>query len=432
MNSNVFKRIYGDYETVEFKDEDINIIKTIYKNMNFEAAMQLCELVDISLDDAILDVEELFITLKYCYSGYEYFNQFVNFSDIKYNIINELKELNVNLIGTNQLASIITKYLEKNIIDGHFSFVTKDQVFPVYKPYLAYVTSIIVEECDDDYKVIKGNKKLPLGTIISKNFLEDKLLPTLTILSNKNCYLIGVYSNIKVETITIDNIKLNAHILNADKYERNFPNYIYKFNEHKTYNLLQSKKYNIYENKEEYLKKFHEFGVKSKMKKVVIFDIAGNRGGWSAYPEEFIKGLNEYSHWKTDVAIIKNDIFGNEKNKKNYEILYGEDYDRSKGTFEGTLYVVINKKTSSSGEAAAAHAKSCRNVVFVGSASAGIGLFGDIKSYLLTRSKIYVSIPYKVYFESKKEGKGFLPNYWIDSKNPTKYLEKWLKYNNKI
>ncbi len=432
MDSNIFKRIYGDYEAIDFKDEDINIVKTIYKNMNFEAAMQLCELVDISLDDAILDVEELFITLKYCYSGYEYFNQLVNFNDIKYSIINELKELGVNLIDTNQLASIITKHLKKHIIDGHFTFITKDQVFPIYKPYLAYVTNVIVEECGNDYKVIKGNKKLPLETIISKNFLEDKLLPTLTILSNKNCYLIGVYSNVKVETITIDNVKLNTHILNADGYERNTPDYIYKFNEHKTYNLLKSKKYLIHENKEEYLKKFYEFGVKSKNKNVVIFDIAGNRGGWSAYPDEFVKGLNGYSHWKTDIAIIKNDIFGNENNKKNYEILYGKDYDTSKGSFDGTLYVVMNKKTSSSGEAAIAHTKSCRKVVFVGSASAGIGLFGDIKSYLLTRSKIYISIPYKVYFENKEEGKGFLPNYWIDSKNPTKYLEKWLKHNNKI
>ena len=88
-----------------------------------------------------------------------------------------------------------------------------------------------------------------------------------------------------------------------------------------------------------------------------------------------------------------------------------------------------NKMTASSGEAAIAHAHSCRNVVFVGSASAGVGLFGDIKSYLLTRSKIYISIPYKVFYEGKEEGKGFLPNYWIDSKNPTKYLEKWLKHN---
>ena len=173
-------------------------------------------------------------------------------------------------------------------------------------------------------------------------------------------------------------------------------------------------------------------GAKSKNKNVVIFDIAGNRGGWSAYPEEFIKGLNDYSHWKTDIAIIQNDIFGNEKNKKEYELLYADDYDTSKGTFDGTLYVVANKMTASSGEAAIAYAYSCKNVVFVGSASAGVGLFGDIKSYLLPRSKIYISIPFKVFFEGKEEGKGFLPDYWIDSKNPTKYLEKWLKYNNKI
>lgn len=44
MDSNIFKRIYGDYEAIEFKDEDINIVKTIYKNMNFEAAMNFVNL----------------------------------------------------------------------------------------------------------------------------------------------------------------------------------------------------------------------------------------------------------------------------------------------------------------------------------------------------------------------------------------------------
>ena len=429
MDSNTFKRIYGEYKSVEFKNEDINIVKNIYRDINFQEATKLCELVDLSLDDAILDVEELFITLKYCYSGYEYFSQFVDFNDIKNNIINELKDLNENIINTNTLARIIAKNIKKYINDGHFSFETQNQYFPTYKPYLAYVTGIIVEEYNNDYKVIKGSKKLPLGTTISRDLLEDKLLPTLTILSNKKCYLIGIYSNKKIETIKIDNIELKTRLINADKYEENNPEYIYKFNEHKTYNLLQSKKYAIYENTKEYLKLFYEMGIKSKNKDVVIFDIAGNRGGWSAYPDEFIKGLNEYSHWKTDVAIIKNDVFENEKNKKNYEVLYEDNYDTSKGKFDGTLYVITNKMTASSGEAAIAHAQSCRNVVFVGSASAGVGLFGDIKSYLLTRSKIYISIPYKVFYEGKEEGKGFLPNYWIDSKDPTKYLEKWLKHN---
>lgn len=432
MDSNTFKKIYGEYKSVEFKEEDINIIKNIYKDMNFQDATQLCELVDLSLEDAILDVEELFITLKYCYSGFEYFSQFVDFNDLKDNIINELKELNENTINTNALAKIIAKNISRHVNDGHFGFETKNQYFPTYKPYFAYVTGIIVEENDNDYKVIKGNKKLPLGIIISKSSLEDKLLPTITTLSNKKCYLIGVYSNKKIENINIDNIELKARLLNADKYEENNPDYIYKFTEHRTYNLLQSKKYAIYENTKEYLKTFNELGVKSKNKNVVIFDIAGNRGGWSAYPEEFIKGLNDYSHWKTDIAIIQNDIFGNEKNKKEYELLYADDYDTSKGTFDGTLYVVTNKMTASSGEAAIAHAYSCKNVVFVGSASAGVGLFGDIKSYLLPRSKIYASIPFKVFFEGKEEGKGFLPDYWLDSKNPTKYLENWLKHNNKI
>ena len=162
MDSNTFKRIYGEHKAVELKDEDINIIKNIYKEMNFQEATQLCELVDLSLKEAILDVEELFITLKYCYSGYEYFSQFVDFNDIKNNIINELKELNEKIINTNALAKIIAKNIRRYVNDGHFGFETKTSVFPTYKPYRAYVTGIIVEEYGNDYKVIKGNKKLPL------------------------------------------------------------------------------------------------------------------------------------------------------------------------------------------------------------------------------------------------------------------------------
>ena len=93
MDSNTFKRIYGEYKSVEFKNEDINIVKNIYRDINFQEATKLCELVDLSLDDAILDVEELFITLKYCYSGYEYFSQFVDFNDIKNNIENKQAQL---------------------------------------------------------------------------------------------------------------------------------------------------------------------------------------------------------------------------------------------------------------------------------------------------------------------------------------------------
>lgn len=35
MYSNIFKRIYGDYKAIDFKDEDINIVKTIANFNNF-------------------------------------------------------------------------------------------------------------------------------------------------------------------------------------------------------------------------------------------------------------------------------------------------------------------------------------------------------------------------------------------------------------
>ncbi len=89
----------------------------------------------------------------------------------------------------------------------------------------------------------------------------------------------------------------------------------------------------------------------------------------------------------------------------------------------------MNKWVASSGEAAIAYAKSCKNVVFIGSASSGMGQYGDCKTYQLINSKIIITLGYKVFQMQFDEGKGYIPDYWIDSSNPLKYLQKWLKTN---
>lgn len=431
MNISEFKRLYENYDPIRFEDNDIEVVNNAYKDINIYELMELSEEVDLSLADAILDTEQLFLILKYCYSGYEFHNEIKDFNSIKEDIITNIKNLNLDVISNLTLAEVISKELKKYVNDGHLGLQAGNNYFKFIKLHLAYVTGVIVEEFGDSYRVIKGNKQLAVNSILQKKSVEGKLLPTISVLSNNKCYLIGIHSDEKIKSINVDGIDLKTRLLHSYKYEYESPDYILKFNEYDNYNILKSKKYAISENYRDYLKQFNEMGAKSRNKKITVFDVAGNRGGWSAYPEEFIKGLNEYSHWKTDVAIIKNDAFKNAKNEKQYEIILNDAYDTSKGKYEGTLYVVMNKWTASSGEAAVEYAKSCRNVIFVGSDTAGVGLFGDIRGYLLSRSKMVVLVPYKVFLEEgKDEGKGSLPDYWIDSKNPTRYLEKWLKHNN--
>ena len=129
-----------------------------------------------------------------------------------------------------------------------------------------------------------------------------------------------------------------------------------------------------------------------------------------------------------DTAILHSPIVGNSDTDKYYEFKRAPALDLTRSTYDGTLYIVMNKQTGSSAENAISFSKSCKNTITVGSPSAGVGLFGEVRPYRLTNSGIFVLLPYKLFYEDDFEiGKGKFPDYWIDNENPIEYILKCLE-----
>lgn len=74
------------------------------------------------------------------------------------------------------------------------------------------------------------------------------------------------------------------------------------------------------------------------------------------------------------------------------------------------------------------YARNVKNACFVGSATAGCGQFGDNVTYELDNSKIRFRMGYKVFnMDGFDEGKGLLPDYWLDSENPVEDVIEYTK-----
>lgn len=432
MTNTEFIQLYSNFSSIEMDEEiSFRIKKLLFElptSEVFNKSIAVIKETDITKEQALYDIKDFFLAIKYCYSGYEYFSRIVNFDNLKSNLVNLITNCSNENITSIDLGEMLSNQIFDNINDGHFSIVGFGNG-NFAKQWRAYVTSIVVEKDDNNYKVIKGNTKLPIGTLIEGAYLQRKLLPTLMIGKNNDCFLIGVYSKEEINFINVGDIMLNTHIIYADKYEEENCDYIQKYEGNKDYNLFLSKSYMINQNVEEILKEYYKIGLKCRNKDVTVFDIAGNRGGNSRFPQNFIKGLNDYAYWQSGCAVLVNPIFNPNTNSKSYSIeSYPEEYEYFKSKYNGTLYVIMNKWTGSSGEAAVSYANSCKNVILMGSATGGIGTFGDAKLYRLTNSKILFHFGNTTfYMPNYEEGKGFIPHFWIDSKNPLNYLKRYLK-----
>lgn len=433
MNIDQFNKLYANFKPVEVSEKVIKKVKKMLIKSPFEGdkiknLLAKVKTATITKREAINDVSDFFKAIKYCYSGYEYFSSIVDFSNLEKNIIKIINSNEDEKITSIDLGQLLYDNLKIYIKDGHFSFIGFGNA-NFNNHWQAFVTGVVVKEHEDGYKVIKGVKQLPAGTILNKKDVKEKLLPTLTIGYTSNTFLIGIYTKDEPKHLNIGKIKLKTHLIKSDNYELENCNYIHKYEENNNYNVFLSRSYNILKNKSEILQEYYDFGVKSKNKEIVIFDLCNNHGGDSNFPKSFIEGLNDYAYWQIGCASIINPIFNTKAIKKSYKIeALPKSYNYDLAKYKGTLYVLTNKKTASSGESAVSYARSCKRVVFVGSATAGVGEFGDIKVYRLLNSNLVFYFGYKIfYMQNYQEGKGFLPNYWLDTKDPLNYLVKYLK-----
>ena len=109
----------------------------------------------------------------------------------------------------------------------------------------------------------------------------------------------------------------------------------------------------------------------------------------------------------------------------------GAPYERERGSYKGTVYMLVNSETASAGETAVLYARSLRNLVLIGENTMGCNTFGNVAGYVLKNSHIVCRIPNVINLcenlDECGEGRGFVPDYWVDSHDVEGQVLKWLK-----
>ena len=381
----------------------------------------------IPKEEALRDIEQLFLLLRYAYSGYAYYAEHTDFGLIQRRLAERTAAWTGDAIPSARLCEMMHEELYAHINDGHVALRYAGFERDLLHSCFPYVTDVLLEERADGYAVLRGCEGLEAGKILQKSEIQAELYPTLSPGQKKKCHLAGCYTAKDPGAVEIGGVLCRTHLLRCC-HAAQPKDEMYERTEYADRCVFQNGSYQIYENEEHHLRAFEEAGKSCAGKRHVIWDLSGNRGGNSAYPEAFLRRLNSSVQTEMDTAVVCSPFTGKSDGEMYYRVDKAPAAEDA-GTFGGTLYVVMNKETGSSAENAVTFAHSCRNVVKVGSPSAGVGLFGEVRPYRLTHSGIFVMLPYKVFFEEGFAiGRGKKPDYWIDAEDPAGYILQCLAY----
>lgn len=420
MKREELNKYYTNAKPVELDDATIERLRPLV-----DAEGEWAGDVPLTREAAVEDIECFFDLLKYCYAGYNYYADKVDFAQAKADVLAALPDDGITAV---QVKDALYSRLKPHINDTHFAFECGGwESFK--KSYNAYFTGLTVEECDGGYKVIrKETDEVKVGHIFTKAEVEGHLFETFPNADGTKRYLVGVLSPTKPETLEIGGLTMPLHLCRIDTFHEPRGDgawswwtwYDITLIKHLNYVdseiELTRKAFNLDETANEY----REYGKSLAKEPVFMWSLLGNYGGNSEYPKDFIYALNDYAVWECDCAVLSNPILDKKKEEKvsEYHVYGSQQIDHSKAKYEGKIFVLQNKGVASSGESAVSYARSVKNVYFVGSATAGCGQFGDLRKYRLPNSGIYFVMGYKVFnMDGFEEGKGFTPDYWLDTKD---------------
>ena len=388
----------------------------------------------ITVNEAIEDFSAFKSIILYAYSGRQYWESpSLTFNDLFSSIDKKLHNMDSAKISIPELCDWYHTCLKgMKIVDNHLTIYTLyNGIFRFGAEYAAYFTDVTVEKDFNSYRVIQSNdKQINVGSIIDVN--KDNLFKTLSP-SDKEYYLVGIRSWTPVETISVEcngkEIQLQLHKCraSANKFTGRRNHFI-----HSDVDGICVVTSNTFELNENYTFDMAKtLGKNLQSKKALIWNLSDNSGGTSDYADYFIRGLNGYSECNTNVAILHSNYTDASYNNTPYykwDYIIDEGYDYSKSMYKGFLYVIMNSRTASSGETAIGYAKSVEKCLTFGENSYGCGVFGELKYYQLPYSKTTMAVPSKIFLGDFEEGKGYTPDYWVDSIDVLSEVLKWLKY----
>lgn len=426
-----FKKYYLNYKSKEYPVGALQSVKRCY--LPFDKRQPACERaakeIKVSVSKAIEDVHDFFNCVRLCYSGYEYFLTDKKTAEIEDKLVKKLKHRLCRTITNGKLADMLALPLKNILCDSHFCIYAYHNEHHFIKKTYAYVSDLVLKKLKDSYKVVKGNDVFFPDEILEEDDVDGILFPTLYVGEgadiNEEYFLVGLYSQSKVEFVQIAGKKIPVHLILSDKACQTDGVRDVRIIDKGNYVIVNHNSYSMPWNME-LLDTYEKEGCACAKKSAVILNLTGNSGGCSDYPMHFYKGLS---------CITENGFEGEylpmpdelTDSVKRYTYSSIED-QTDRNSYKGRLFVVMNKATASSAEMGVSPAYYIKDALLVGSATYGCGTFGECMAYQLSNSGINFVMGHKLFNHDKfEEGEGFLPDYWIDSVEPVSVIEKYLE-----
>lgn len=426
MNKKQFEEIYENYGERTYPPETAESVRRCHVpyEKQEQAYNEAIPVKRLTKQQATADVIDFFNCLKRTYCGYDYFFSDEKCDEIQDTILRKIKH-RLGKISNKKLFFSLFRELYPILNDNHFHLYACKRMRFFRKNYIAYVTDIILRKTGDIYEIVNENPDVPKGSFFTENEVREFLLPTLYVGEDCNVedeyFLLGKYSVAKVNALSINGKKLKTHRILSDSATQDNVDRIVSGN---GYVIVNHKSYGMPWN-EDLIREYYNEGCNCAQNDAVILNLTGNGGGSSDYPERFYEGLNGsnedglYGAYLPSPTELPDEM-------KSYRMRYPGT--NTSPTYNGILYVVMNKATASSAEMGVSPSYYVKNAVRVGSGTLGCGTFGNCIAFQLPNSKICFRYGNRLfYYENFEEGKGFLPDYWIDDRDPVSVVERYIK-----
>lgn len=386
----------------------------------------------LSKKDALIDFEAFKFAIDNLYCGKPIHEKSgVNFEAIYKQIEDYINT--TEKIATKDLCEKYSEAFKNKFADNHFYFLLPmDKENPARLPtrrnYLPYFTDIIVEKVGDDYIVVSSEcENVKVGDVIENTGCMFETLPR----DEKRFFLVGCRSWEKCENIKVvcnnEIISVKTHLCRvAEKETRDI---VFSYCKDNDIDIIRTNTFNSSVDKTT-IENAGLLGEKLKNGKVIIFDIHGNGGGNSLYSAEFIKNLNGYceeSLYTTMELLTPLHKKSKEQKTKDWVVHNKNNIELEKATFNGKLIVLTDYYCASSAEETINFTKSLKNVIRVGTNTNGCNCFTNLWVCVLPKTYMAMFLPNVTILDMFEEGKGFEPDYWLDTTKPLEEIKNWLK-----
>lgn len=411
----------------------------------------------ITKNEAVEDIRMVEYLLSTSYSGFDYWKyKEVDFNSYFANLRDFVSRNDT--IYVERFEYELSKIL-KDINDGHIAVDGLSYNW-AYKHKSIYYCDVLVEKTNNGlFKVIETKLDIvKIGDLLTQKDGEKFLFKTLSP-KDRSHYLVGILS---FDPILSHQLSFNNKTITAPFHKTRL---LYaKFNDAQPLSVERVNDIPIIRvssftnNNYPHMKKFMRMGTSFKNEKRIILNLWHNIGGSSVFPRDFINNLNGNSIWELSWAyltspaiiqyyakydlksqpisspVLKNTFIMNSKKHKQYLKTPMKNWEfgrhiREKpyGSYNGTLIILTNRRVLSAGESMLGYSKSVKNRIVIGENSGGVAQFSDVQIYYLPNSKIKIKLPRQILLiPNFEECVGFLPDFWLDSRNPTKEIINWL------